>query len=253
MPSDASERIARVESERSEDGRVCLEDNFPYRSQLGALLYLSMNTRPDVAYEVGLLFRLGAKSTVHTCHLMVYLMQYGTVSWSIIFSGSMFDMHIFTDADWAYDVLTRRQHQAMSYLPQVIHWPGSRNFRPRLPLRICRRLCRCGGVGVGVVGSSVERTHAILPGQPSIRCTISGRSTLRLRITGWGSTLIQMGSFGRPPWYMGGQASRHQTYLQRHTPELPSTRTGGGRLELSARVPPMLPRFGEEVLAIQVD
>ena len=69
-----------------------------------------MNTRPDIAYAVGLLSRFGSKPTVQTCHLKVYLMQYelGTVSCGIRFSGSMFDMHVFTDADWASDVLTRR-------------------------------------------------------------------------------------------------------------------------------------------------
>ena len=66
-------------------------DNFPYRSLLGALLYLSMNTRPDIAYAVGLLSRFGAKPTVRTWHLMVYLMQYvrGIVSCGIRFSGSI--------------------------------------------------------------------------------------------------------------------------------------------------------------------
>ena len=41
---------------------------------------------------------------------MVYLMQYvpGTVSCGIRFSESMFDMHVYTDVDWAGDVLTRR-------------------------------------------------------------------------------------------------------------------------------------------------
>ena len=41
---------------------------------------------------------------------MVYLIQYvrGTVSWGIRFSGSKFDMHVFTDADWTGDALTRR-------------------------------------------------------------------------------------------------------------------------------------------------
>ena len=96
LPSDASEKIARVEGELSEDDRVYV-DNFPYRSLLHAFLYLSMNTRSDIAYAVGLLSRFGAKPTVHTYHLMVYLMQFirGTV---IRFSGSMFDMHVFPDA-----------------------------------------------------------------------------------------------------------------------------------------------------------
>ena len=85
-------------------------DNYPYRSLLGGLLYLSMNTRPDIAYAVGLLSRFGSKPTLTTCHLMTYLMQHvrGTVSKGIQFSGSMFNMHIFTDVDWAGDVLTRR-------------------------------------------------------------------------------------------------------------------------------------------------
>ena len=101
LPCNASERIARVESELLEDDRVYL-DNFPYRSLLSAYqLYLSKITRPDIAYAVGLLSRFGSKPTVHTCHLMVYLMQYvrGTVSCDIRFSESMFDLHEFTDAD----------------------------------------------------------------------------------------------------------------------------------------------------------
>ena len=109
LPSDASKRIARAKGELLDDDRVYL-DNFPYRSLLGALLYLSMNTRPDIAYAFGLQSRFGSKPSVQTCHLIVYLMQYvrGTVSCGIRFSGRMFDMHVFTDVDWAGDVLTRR-------------------------------------------------------------------------------------------------------------------------------------------------
>ena len=73
--------IAQEQRELSEEQERWL-DNSPYRSLLGALLYLSMNTRPDMSYAVGsLLLRFGSLPTVGKCKLMVYALQYlrGTV------------------------------------------------------------------------------------------------------------------------------------------------------------------------------
>jgi hypothetical protein len=39
-------------------------------------------------------------------HVLIYLR--GTVDQGIQFSGSEFDMHVFSDADWAGDIMTRR-------------------------------------------------------------------------------------------------------------------------------------------------
>ena len=52
---------------------------------------------------MGLISRFGAKPTLPTCKLMVYLLQdaRGTVAKGIRFSGSAFDMHGFMDTDWA--------------------------------------------------------------------------------------------------------------------------------------------------------
>ena len=55
---------------------------FPFRSIIGAVLYLALNTRPDIAFAVGLLARLGNQPSygacvyvacVCTCWLMSYL------------------------------------------------------------------------------------------------------------------------------------------------------------------------------------
>ena len=75
LPSDTMDRIAKEPKECSEEDQWHV-DNFPHRKMLGALLYLSMNTRPDISYAVGLLSRFGSKPTKVTCMLMVYLMQY---------------------------------------------------------------------------------------------------------------------------------------------------------------------------------
>ena len=76
---------------------------------MGALWHLSMITKPDTAYAVSL-SQFGLKPTFPTEKLIVYLLQYvhNTVAKSIRFSGSAFDMHILTDADWAGDILTSR-------------------------------------------------------------------------------------------------------------------------------------------------
>jgi len=109
LPNNTSDQLKADEPVYTQEEQEYV-DNFPYRPILGALLYLSMNTRPDIAYAVGVLSRYGSKPTLTTCKLMVYLMQYlrGTIEKGIEFSGSKFDLHIFTDADWAGEQLSRK-------------------------------------------------------------------------------------------------------------------------------------------------
>ena len=59
-----------------------------------------MNTRPVISYAVCLLSRFIEPTKVT---LIVYPLQYvrGTVNIYIRYGGSRYDMHVFTDADWA--------------------------------------------------------------------------------------------------------------------------------------------------------
>lgn len=106
LPSDVKVGVEHVHSAEEQK----LVDNFPYRPLLGALLYLSMNTRPDISYAVGVLSRFSTKVNITVCKLLMYLMQYvrGTTDKGIHYRGRDFDLHMFTDADWAGDPLTRR-------------------------------------------------------------------------------------------------------------------------------------------------
>ena len=80
------------------------------RELVGATLYLAMHTRPDVAYAVGVLSRQCKQPSLAACKLMVYLLRYiqGSTDKGIRFSGSSFDLHVFSDLDWAGDRVTRR-------------------------------------------------------------------------------------------------------------------------------------------------
>ena len=98
LPSDVMDRIkVGVEHVHSTEEQE-LVDNFPYRPLIGALLYLSMNTRPDISYAVGVLSRFSTKVNITVCKLMIHLMQYvrGTTEKGIIqYRGKDFDLHIY--------------------------------------------------------------------------------------------------------------------------------------------------------------
>ena len=78
---------------------------------------------------VGMLSRVEIKTTVITCKLLVYLKQYllGVVILGMRFSGCTFGLHIFTDVDWAGDVLTRRSTTGYVIFASEDFWCGSQS------------------------------------------------------------------------------------------------------------------------------
>jgi hypothetical protein len=109
LPSDVLKQLAEEQTDLNPEEQEFL-DNFPYRTLVGATLHLAMNTRPDISYAVGVLSRFGSSPTLTACHAMIHLLQYlsATLDKGIRFSGRMFDLHIFTDADWAGCLISRK-------------------------------------------------------------------------------------------------------------------------------------------------
>jgi hypothetical protein len=108
LPDDAADRLTASE-ELSDTEREYIS-MFPFKEIIGALLHLSIHTRPDITYAVGVLSRYSTKVSLAACEMCVYVLRYirCTVDNCIIFSGSKFDLHVFTDADWAGDRVTKR-------------------------------------------------------------------------------------------------------------------------------------------------
>lgn len=99
------EQYARGDSEKEP-----LPNNIDYRSLVGALLYIAVNTRPDIAAAVSILGRKVNQPTqadwVAAKRVVRYLL--GSMERRIVFAGSSLDLSGFVDADWAGDHATRK-------------------------------------------------------------------------------------------------------------------------------------------------
>jgi hypothetical protein len=88
---------------------------FPYAEIVGALLYLTSLTRPDIAYSVGTLTRYMSKPTHAACHavsrVLNYLGKYPELG--LKYNDRAEEFHVYTDSDWAADLLTRRSVSGM--------------------------------------------------------------------------------------------------------------------------------------------
>ena len=111
LPPDVATLLTVKASPDSEDMRIWVK-TFPYREIIDALLYLAVNTRPDIAQAVGMLARHSHapfyNACLSVCHVLSYLS--GTAHLGIVYTqtGEGLDLHAYSDADWAGDLETRR-------------------------------------------------------------------------------------------------------------------------------------------------
>jgi hypothetical protein len=93
---------------------------FPYLQIIGALLYLAMNTRPDIMFAVCLLARYAKSRQQAACRGVAHLLSYlsGTVGMGLTYIvdqsrigqtiEQIMDLYGMSDADWASCLRTRR-------------------------------------------------------------------------------------------------------------------------------------------------
>ncbi len=90
--------------------QIELVRNFTYQSVIGALLYLAIHTRPDLAYVVNYLSRFNHQPTFKPCKALIRILVYlrGSKSKGLLFDGDDLDLTCLLDSDWAGDVDTRK-------------------------------------------------------------------------------------------------------------------------------------------------
>lgn len=113
-PADISTKLVKATEQEK-----CIDQQL-YQSAVGSLMYLSVSTRPDIAYAVGNLARFSSKPTKDHWTALKRVLRYlkGTVKHGILYSqkGST-DSVGFSDADWAGDINDRKS--TSGYLFQI--------------------------------------------------------------------------------------------------------------------------------------
>jgi hypothetical protein len=112
LPSDAHDQTGpEMEPPVVDSNEHMFAKNFPYLSVVGAMLYLSLNSRPDVSFAVCFLGRFAKNPSYGACWCACWLLSYlsGTSGYRCHYSKSRSpDMYAMTDSDWAADMYQRR-------------------------------------------------------------------------------------------------------------------------------------------------
>jgi transposase InsO family protein len=96
--------------EIAKEEEECVEQP-QYQSAIGSLMYLSVSTRPDIAYAVGTLARFSSKPTKEHWTALKRVLRYlkGTTKHGILYSQKNSGECVgYSDADWAGDINDRK-------------------------------------------------------------------------------------------------------------------------------------------------
>jgi hypothetical protein len=121
LPQNYEEIVTRESVPDKGQGKQWF-DTFPYLNIIGALLYLSLNTRPMITFAVNFLARFSTKPTYGACWCVAWLMSYvaGTTNHGIVYFYKWAEeLYAMCDANWGgHDKLGR------STAGYMIFWAG---------------------------------------------------------------------------------------------------------------------------------
>jgi hypothetical protein len=108
-PADPSSRLTMSMSPTTESGTFVMR-KVPYREAVGCLMYLTIVSRPDIAFAVGQVSRYcenpGPAHWEAVKRILAYIS--GTRKHGLLFSGSSQPLNGFSDADYGGDLDHRR-------------------------------------------------------------------------------------------------------------------------------------------------
>ena len=109
-PMEKDLKLRKSEADSMSGQHTDYVERFPYQNIVGALLYLSINTRPDISYSVGVLARFSKNPNFRACKAVLRVLVYlrGTPEVGIRYTGDDLKVYAYSDADWAGDPDSRK-------------------------------------------------------------------------------------------------------------------------------------------------
>lgn len=112
------------------EGELLDKETFPYGTLIGKLMFLTVATRPDIAYSVGTLARFISAPTITHWQAAKGVVRYlaHTKDMGITFRGSNMTLTGYCDADYAGDVDTRKSTTGYVFISNAgaISWSSKR-------------------------------------------------------------------------------------------------------------------------------
>lgn len=91
---------------------------YPYQSLIGALMYLAVNTRPDIAYPVNFLSQFNSNYNAEHWQAAKRILRYlkGTINQGLQYKKSNVPLYGVVDADWGSNLTDRRSYSGFSFI-----------------------------------------------------------------------------------------------------------------------------------------
>ncbi|XP_046489065.1 uncharacterized protein [Neodiprion pinetum] len=95
-----------------------LMQQYPYQRLIGALMYLAVSTRPDIAYAVNLMSQFNTNFTVEHWVAAKRILRYlkGTVNYGLMYQRTNKQLYGAVDADWGSNTVDRRWYSGYAFI-----------------------------------------------------------------------------------------------------------------------------------------
>lgn len=100
--------------EKRTDGEI---GEYPYQNLIGCLMYLTVNSRPDIAYVTSYLSQFNTCFTKEHWNAAKRVLQYlkGTLNYSLVYRRCKEPLRGYCDADWANCPIDRKSYTGYTF------------------------------------------------------------------------------------------------------------------------------------------